>query len=345
MPVFVPSSARPRQELSVAIKEGEAAIDGLIGEKILPPLPINRRTAHIIKLGLADSQGLRSIAANKYIHAPGTKFERVVAKIGDDSITVTLRGVEIVVPNETKLDEAGFLDVEAIFAARFGRETSGLTKESLISDAIFNTTTFGSATAPGTAWSTLATGSAIADIIASIRRVKAKGEVPDTVAMSGIAFEYVRQGTLVQNFVRGNTAPGAETNTNTLQKALADFGIKQVLVADSYVNIANDGATPLLNPLWSQALCWVGKAGMVGGGDATGMSVPQLAGVGANAFWEGYMPGGVPSTDKGTMAFEGGNYIESYPDLSIDSSVLRLKMSVQPYIGNSRCGDLISTGL
>ena len=69
----------------------------------------------------------------------------------------------------------------------------------------------------------------------------------------------------------------------------------------------------------------------------------KLGGVGANVYWEGFSPGGVPSTDKDAKEFEGGNYVESYPDLSIDSMVLRLKMSCNPYIGNSRAGDLIAT--
>ena len=72
------------------------------------------------------------------------------------------------------------------------------------------------------------------------------------------------------------------------------------------------------------------------------MSIPQLSGVGAMLYWEGFTPGGVPSTDKDSQSFEGGNYVESYPDLTIDSMVLRLKMSSYPYVGNSRAGDLIN---
>lgn len=346
MPVFTVSSARPRQELALAIVEGESAIDGLIGPKILPPMPITRRTAHIIKFGLADTQGLRIISGDKWIHAPGTKFERIVAKIGDDTMTVVLRGVEIVVPNEVELDYAGYVSVESFYAARFGRETSGLTNEALIAAAIFNTTNLGSATNSAVAYTAalLTTNSFIADVIASIRRVKAKGEVPDTVVMSGPVFERIRQAATVQGYVAGTLRPGSEATLNTIQQALAEYGIKQVLVGDSYYNSAADGATASLSQIWSNTYIAVLKAGMTSGMSPEGVGVPQLGGIGANIFWEGYV-NGVPkiSVDLERESFAGGNYVETYPDISIDSMIVRLKMSNQPYIGNARTADLIAT--
>ena len=252
MPVFTVSSARPRQELAMAIVEGQNSVENLIGDKILPQFPITRRTAHIIKATLADTLGLRIIADAKFIHAPGTKFERAVAKFGDDTLSVTLRGEEIVVPNEVKLDYNEYLDVEAFWVARWG-QTAALTNEYLDAAAIFNTTTFGSATNSAVAYTTanLATISFFADVIASIRRVKAKGEVPDTVVMSGPVFERIRQAATVQAYAAGTLRPGMEANLNTIQMALAEYGIKQVLVGDSYYNTAADGATPSLSQIWS----------------------------------------------------------------------------------------------
>src|SRR6516165_9122498 len=137
MPFFSPTNVLPRQELALAIVEGELAIGGLVGAKILPDFPVTRRTAHLIKATLAGSQALRTIANAKYIRAPGTKFERITAQFADDTFTVVLRGVEIVIPNEVNLDYDGYFDPEAFYASRFGREISGLTKEQLIETAIF----------------------------------------------------------------------------------------------------------------------------------------------------------------------------------------------------------------
>ena len=344
MPVFTTTSALPRQELALAIVEGEGVVENLIGEKILPPFPINQRTAHIIKATLANTQALRVIDDAKFIHAPGTKFERMTATFGDDTMTVVLRGEEIVVPNETTMDYAKYLSVEAFFAGRFG-QTAALTKEKLIAAQIFNTGNF-SATAAAVAYTVgnLSTISFIGDVIAAIRRVKAAGEVPDTVAVSGPVFERVRQAATVQGYVAGTLRPGAEATLNTIQMALAEYGIKQVLVGDSYYNNAADQATPSLSQIWSNTYIWVGKAGKGSmGSDTGGVSVPQLGGLGANVYWEGYDMGGKVSTDGAAMRFAGGNYVESYPDISIDSMVLRVKMSSVPYLGNLRTGTLITT--
>ncbi len=327
----------------MAIVEGENVVDGLIANKVLPQFPITKRTAHIIKATLADTLGLRTISDAKYVHAPGTLFERAVAKFGDDTLTVTLRGLEIVVPNEVKLDYADYLEVESFFAHRFG-QTAALTNEGLVAAAIFNTTTFGSATNSTVAYtvSNLATISFISDVIAAIRRVKAAGEVPDTVIMSGPVFERVRQGLLVQGYVAGTLRPGMDADINTIQMALREYGIKQVLVGDSYYNNAADGETPSLVQSWSNSYIWVGRAGNGGGSsDVGGVGVPTMGGVGVNAFWQGYV-NGLPSIEDGASDFAGGNFVESYPQLDIDSMIVRVKMSNLPYIGNARAGTLIN---
>ena len=327
----------------MAIVEGEGAVQGLIANKILPPFGINRRTAHIVKATLADTQALRVIDDNKFIHAPGTKFERITAKFGDDTMTVTLRGQEVVIPNETSLDYAGYLNVEQFFMARFG-QTAALTNEKLTSAQIFNTTNFGAATNSSVAYTAanLATISFIADVIAATRRVKAKGELADTVVMSGPVFERIRQATLVQGYVAGTLRPGMDVTLNTIQQALAEYGIKQVLIGDSYYNNAADGATPSLSQIWSNTYIWVGASGKTTASMTGGVGVPILGGVGANLYWEGYV-NGRPSTDENAASFAGGNYVETYPDFTIDSEIVRVKMSNAPYIGNSRGGDLIAT--
>lgn len=355
MPVFVPTAARVREELAVAIVEGEGVVMGLIGKLILPDFPINRRTAHLIKATLADTLGLR-VLTDKNIRAPGTKFERAVAKFGDDTITVILRGLEIVVPNETELDLAGFLDVEMFFCARFG-QTSALTQELNIEAAIFNTTTFGSATNSGTAYTIANLGTAAApgmnpvqDIIASIRRVRAKGEIPNTIAMSGPVWDRVRTCYNTLQFVKGTFSAITEVTKDAFLAAFdAGWGIKQLCIGEAYYNTAGDGATPVIVPIWNNTYIWVGKAGATFGvqkGDDVpleGLGVPTLQGVGANVYWEGYTPGGKLSVNEDQITFAGGNYVEAYPDLSIDSMIVRVKISAQPYIGNARAGDLIAT--
>lgn len=354
MPVFVPAAARIRQELASAIVQGEGMVNGLIGKMILPDFPINRRTAHLIVATLMDTLGLR-IMDNKNIRAPGTKFERAVAKFADSTITVTLRGLEIVVPNETEMDLAGFLDVESFFCARFG-QTSALTQEYLIQTAIFSTATFGSATTVPTAYTIANLGTAaspgmnpIQDAILSIRRVKAKGEVPNTWVIPGLIWDRVRTCYNTLQFVKGTFNAITEVTIDAFAAAMKAYGIEQVLIGEAYYNTAAEGLTPVLVQIWPTSFMWIGKAGKVFGTPSTaeempleGLGVPTLQGAGASIYWEGYTPGGKIATDQESHNFDGGNYVESYPDLSIDSMVVRVKLSMQPYIGNANCGDLIN---
>jgi hypothetical protein len=357
MPLFDVSTVLPRQELALAIVEGEGAIGGLIGPEILPDFPINRRTAHLIKATIADTQALRHIASPKYIRAPGTRFERITAKLGDDTFTVTLRGVEIVVPNEVQMDYNGYADLETFYAAKFGTEYSGLTKEYLIAAQIFSTSNFGAATNSTVAYTeaNIATISLIADLVASSRRIKVKAEPPPYVAaMSGVVFERVRRATTVQAYVVGTLRAGQEATKNMIEQSVQEFGIKEVLVGDAYYNSAADQATPVMTQVWSNTYIWVGRPGRAQGvgmpqetqpekDKGQGIGVPILGGVGVNAFWEGFSNGGIPSGEGETMAFEGGNYVESYYSREIKSQVLRVELSSTPYIGNTRCGDLIAT--
>jgi hypothetical protein len=281
----------------------------------------------------------------------------MIAKLGDDTFTVTLRGVEIVIPNEVQMDYAGYADLEAFYSARFGQETSALTKEYLIAAQIFNTTNFGAATNSAVAYTAanLATIAFIGDLIASSRRIKAKGEPPPYfAACSGPVFERVRQATLVQGFVVGTLRAGQEATHNMIEQAVQEFGIKRILVGDAYYNTAADTATPTLTQIWSNTYVWVGRPGLAKGvgtpqetspeeDKQEGIGVPLLGGVGVDAYWENFASGGVPVSEGDQTSYAGGNYVESYYQREIDSQVLRVKLSNLPYIGNTRCGDLIAT--
>jgi len=351
MAVTLTSGTGPRQELGLAIVEGEGAIQGLIGEKLLGPLGISYRNAHLVKATLGGSLGLRHIGADKYIRAAGAKYHRLSATFGDATLTVTPRGVEISVPRELTLDYKNVFDVLGFFCGRFGTEIGGLTKEYLIAAATVGSGSLyvkGSATNSAVAYTVAnqATNSFIADVIASIRRVKANGEVPDTIVMSGPVYERIRQAATVQAYVSGTLYPGADTTLNNIQKVFAEYGIKQVLVGDNYYNSAADGATPTLTQIWSDTYILVCKAGMQPAASQTqGALVPSLTGIGANVFWEGFDSAGTPSVDEKAVDFAGagGFYVEVYPSLDTKSEIIRIEMSHKPTLTNNRAGDLIAT--
>lgn len=345
--------ALPRAELGLAIVEGEGAVQGLIGEQVLGPLGISFRNAHLVKATLAGSIGLRSISGQKYVRAMGTEYERLSATFGDATLTVTPRGVEISVPREMVLDYKTKFDVMAFFSSRFGTEIGGLTKEMLIASVVTSPSAFilGSATnssVPYTA-ANLATMNPIQDIIASARRVKANGERPDTVVMSGPVWERVSTCANTLQFVRGIFGPIMDVTEEYFLKALASYGIKKLLIGDNYVNTAADGdtTTPVLSQIWTNAYIVVCKSGMSSTGEQEGVAVPSLTGIGANVFWEGFDEGGSgtlnPVQKEYDFAGAGGFYVETYPDWPTKSEIIRIEMSHNPTITNNRGGDTIAT--
>lgn len=350
MPAFLTSGTAPREELALAVVQGEGAIQNMIGDKLLGPLPITYRNAHYVTATLGGSLGLRHIGNDKYIRAAGALYPRVSATFGDGTLTVTPRGVEISVPRELVLDYKNRFDVLSFFASRFGTEIGALTREYLVAQATVGSGSLyvaGSATNSTVAYTTAlsSTCSFIADIIASIRRVKANGEVPDTIVMSGPVYERIRQAAPVQAYVSGTLYPGADTTLNNIQKVFAEYGIKQVLVGDNYYNNAADGATPSLSQIWGNTYILVCKAGMSAASETGGVSVPSLTGIGANVFWEGFDAAGNPDSSDKALDFGGGGgyYVETYPSYDTESEIIRVKMSHKPTLTNNRAGDLVAT--
>lgn len=352
--VVATSGVTPRQELALAVVEGQMQISSLIGAKVLGPLPLTWKNAHLVKATLADSLGNRDISADKYIHAPGAAFPRLTATFGEATLTSTPRGVELAVPLETVLSYRERFDVMGFFAARFGKEVWGLTKERLIAAQIFNSGTF-TATNSAVAYTAanLSTISLIGDVIAITRRLKAVGEQPPYVMVSsGPVYERVRQAATVQAYTVGTLQAGQQATKEMILAGLREYGVVDWLIGDAYYNSAADGAVTL-SQVWSNTYIWVGKPGMTGMGTTNagddGVGVPLLSGVGADVYWEGFDTMGNPTTDSkyfGTpydMTGYGGNYVEQYPEWQTKSEVLRICMSNKPTITNARAGQLITT--
>ena len=59
MPAQSNLSALPRQELALAVVEGEGAVKNTIGSQLLGDLPVSYRNAHYIKATLGGSLGLQ----------------------------------------------------------------------------------------------------------------------------------------------------------------------------------------------------------------------------------------------------------------------------------------------
>lgn len=330
MPAYSNATARPRQELAAVIREGQGINKLNIHGKILPSLPVNKRTVHLVKAKVANMQ-LARIMDDFFLTAPGANVERMTATLDDDSFTVAIRKREIQIPDEAEMDYSDYLSLEAIFSQQ-GAESVELTTEYLTALAIQNATTFGAGTNSIAAYTAanLANDTIdfVADVIAATERGYDKAEIYDTIVISRQVFNRIRQSSKLKTFVVGQLGLGFEVNESTIQRAFSDFGIRQVLVGSSIYNSAADGATPVMSRVWNNTYVWVGATGASASTNVDGISTIQ--GVGVNAYWDAYTP-------------NDGYGVDSYREEKTESNIIRAKTSKAPYIANANAGTLITT--
>ena len=328
MPAYTNATARPREELGAVIREGRGINKLNIHSQILPALPVNKRTVHLVKAKIANAQTAR-ILDDYFITAPGADVERMTMTLNDDSFTIAIRKREVQVPDEVEMDYADYLSVEQL-AANNAAESVELTTEYLTSAAIMNATTFGAGTNSIVAYTAanLATIDFVGDVYAAIERGVDQGEILNTIVLSQQVYNRIRQSTLLKNYVVSQLGRGYEVNQSNLQLAFADAGIEKVLIGRSVYNSAADGATPTMSRIWGNTYVWVGATGNSATAQEDGIST--IDGVGVNAFWDSYTP-------------QNGYGVDTYREEKTESNIVRAKTSKAPYIANAQAGTLITT--
>lgn len=321
--IYPNTSAALREDIAAVIVQGRGINALNIGQQVLPAYGVNRKNGHLLQLGIAGMEMMRIM--DKII-APGGDVERITLTFDGTTYALAIRKEEALLPDEITLEFEDYFPTE-VAAGQILNNKLELTHEYLTAAAIFNTTTFGAATNSAVAYTAanLATISLIADIKASIRRVRAKGEVPNTVIIPGDVLSRAVMGTLVINYVTGQLGAGKDVNQNTLQAALKDEGITKVLIADSVYNNAAKNAAPSLVKIWSNSYIWVGRTSDTATASEDG--VETVDGVGATLFWEAY----------------GRRMVQTYRAEERESNVLRAKTSEVPTVLNANAGDLIAT--
>jgi hypothetical protein len=317
--IYRNATAEPRDELTDFVMESVTNNGMFIGAEVLPFVPLSLPTGHYPKITVAMGDLMRAATANR---APGAGFARWQAAVDDGTLTLLQYAEELQVPDEQQMVYDDYFDLEQVFSLEAKNRVQRL-HEILVAAQLQSATTF-TATAAGVNYTAanVATISFVNDTLAAIRRVKATGEVPNCIIMSGTLYDRIRVGTLVQNFVAGANQPGAVVNPNTIQRAFEEHGIKKVYVADSYVNQSSPGlaTAAAITPIWNSTYYFVGnvQSGALRGG-----------GVGRSFFWE-----------KEGQPFN----IATYRDETKKSNIVRAMTTVQCAITNSRAGQLVTSG-
>lgn len=314
--VYQNTVAAPREELTDVIMEGTTNFDEFQGLALLPPKPMKLPTGHVPKITIAKGDLLRATTRNR---TPGSNFTRWQSAIDDYSMTLVQTPEEVQLPDEQTLIYDDYVAFEEVYA---GEAANRLRRghELDVEAAIFNTGNF-DAVASAVAYTVAlsATNSFITDVQAAIRRVKGRGERPNTIQIPGPVYDRIRVADLVKSFIAGANQPGSTVNPNTIQRAFAENGITQVLIGDGYVNQSEPLSAAVLNQIWPNTYVFVGNC-------QTGEL--RAGGVGRTMFW-----------DKEGPLFN----ISSYRDEPKKSNVIRAQKTTLCAITNSRAGTLITT--
>lgn len=316
--IYQNTVAAPRQELNDYIVEGLTDDSMFVGLKLFPPSPLQLPTGHVPKLTIAKGDLMRATTKTR---SPGANFDRWQSAVDDFNMTLVQIAEEVSLPDEQNMLYSDYFSIETVYTT----EAANRLKRGLEIDAetaLFNTGTgYFDAVNSTVVYSAanLATMDPIGDIIAAIRRLKARGEAPDTIVASGPLYDRLRFATKVQSYIAGSINPGAIVTADTIAASLASMGIKNFWVSDSYVNLSQELTTNDIEPIFPMSYIFVGKVGT--GALSTG-------GFGRTFYWD----------KEGPII-----NVSSYRDEPKKSNVIRAMKTTFTAVTNARAGTLIAS--
>ena len=317
MPIS-PSSTLLRPDLGSSFEEFDLAASaaGFIGSQVLPVFSTPLQTANFSVITL------ESLLENRALkRAPGTGYSRGSWEFEQTNFATIERGCEEPVDDRERSIYAFSFDAERIAADR-ARLAVLRNLEIDIAAAIFNTSTWtGSSltTAVSTEWSTAATATPVADILAAKQSVRAScGMDANTVIMSQKVYENATKTAEVVDRIKYS---GLDDPKSVGPQALAAlFQVERVLVAGgSTVKLTSTkGQTGTLGDIWDDEYCMVART-------ASGQDLREAC-VGRLFVFDG----------------SGDATVEQYRDEAIRSEIIRVRMDYHAKVLRAECGHLLS---
>lgn len=315
---FSSSGAVLRADINALVLEAAAAEQFYIGASVLPPLAVSAKSGQYPKFRKANAELLNPDADAR---ASTAGYSRVIREYDNDNYTTQEFGLEELIGDADGADVARFFDLEKV-AANLVRRQVQIGHELRVQTAVQNATTFG-ATVSGVAYTVAnkATADFASDVLGVIDTLNGRGEMPNTIVMSGAVFTRIKGQTLFQNFVRGNRPSDITANLSqgAVAQAFADSGIQNVYVGRAVRNTANKGAAFVGTPIWNNTHVWIGR---VESGEV------MDGGAGRTFYW---------SADSELFT------TETYRDESRRSNVVRVRQHVSEKIIDADAGQLITT--
>jgi len=313
------SGATIRADLNSVVEEASKADSFFIGSILMPPLGVDAKSGTYPKLTKAITESMKPGSTRRERNGSYGQVKRAWT---NDTYDTVDRGLEEAIDDTDVKDLSRYFSLESL-TAKLVLRSMMLDHEIRVKDAIFNETTFGSATNSAVAYTeaNIATIDFPLDVMAAIERVADNAEEPNTIVMSPTVYDRVRRSKLLKDFLVGSNLPIANITPNLITSAFAANGIKQTLIGRARYDSAVKKATQTFSSakVWSDTYVWVGR---VEGGDF------QSGGAGRTLVWNA----------------EGGLFVtETYRKEDIRSNMVRVRQHTSEKIIDSSCGTLIAT--
>jgi hypothetical protein len=317
--MYADSAATLRPDLNMFVEEATRAEQFYIAQSVFPPVMVPTKTGEYPRFKKGKAELLNNDVS---IRTPGGSYGRVTRAYETDNYACVDRGLEELVDDTFASDVSRFFAAEQK-AADWVRRQIALDLEIRVAAELFNTTNFGSAVNSSTAYTVAnkATADFASDVLTAIDTLNARGEVPNTIVMSGPVLTRIKGQTLFQNFIRGNRPSDITQNLtpSAIASAFADQGIKQVLIGRAIKNGAKKGQAFSSSAVWSNTYVWIGR---VEGGEM------MAGGAGRTLVWNQ----------------EGGLFVtESYREEARRSNVVRVRQNTDEKAIDGESGYLLAT--
>ena len=309
------TAAEIRPELNSVLEEALAIDNYLIGLDILPVHTVDRSSGEYRKLTMTASELARSQDA---VRASKSAYPEVDWTWEKDNYRTIDRGLIQKIDDVISADVSQAFDLEAQASKQLLRRVR-LAHEQRVAAKVFNASNF-DAVAAGAAYTLAnkATMDFAEDTNAALKRIRMRGQNPNTMVLNRDVWDRVRTSDLLAKFFFGALGGGQQI---TLDMVAKNFGLQSVKIADAIYDTADKGKTASLAYIWANTHVWIGE---VAGGDFA------AGGAGRTLVWTG---------DTGGSTF----VTETYRDEDKRSDVIRVRSNMDEKIVMANAGTLITT--
>jgi hypothetical protein len=322
--MYSSGAATFRADLSGVVMQTSEWESSLIAPRVMPVINVPNKDGQYPVFDKTKGQLLKR--ATNLRRANGASASRGTLAYSPDNYATFEYTHEIPLDYNTVKETSRFFNAESVVAMLAKRKIL-LDWEIRVAAATFNTTTYGSATNSGTAYTiaNIATFDIGLDIDLAKARLLAKGETANnlSVVMSNNVFIRARASTKMQNRLRG-IGIASDTILGVDEAAFAEaLGVKEVLVGKNYYDTAGENVTFSGSAIWGDTYLWTGRLGSGGSPESMLMGGAQYT-----LVWSQYGP---------------STAVLTYEEPQTNSRVVKATQHVVEKTVNANQGDLLAS--